>query len=169
MMPSTYLIRPLTAADARAIVSWSYPSPYHIYDLGRDGHDEAAAALLDPANQYYAVDDNHDAEERQKSLVGYCCFGHEGQVPGGDYAESALDIGVGMRPDLTGNGRGEAFTAAVLAFAVERFGQQTLRATVAEFNARSLRVCAKHGFRRTQTFVSTTETPRSFVVLERTA
>lgn len=28
--------------------------------------------------------------------MGYCCFGTDARVPGGDYSADALDIGLGM-------------------------------------------------------------------------
>ncbi len=34
-------------------------------------------------------------------MVGFCSFGVDGRVPGGDYPDGPLDVGMGMRPDLT--------------------------------------------------------------------
>ena len=62
--------------------------------------DDAITFFLAPKNGYLAVRDSEGA------LVGFCCFGFEGQVPGGDYSVDALDVGIGMRPELTGQGLG---------------------------------------------------------------
>ncbi len=73
---------------------------------------------------------------------------------GGVYEDpSALDVGIGLRPDLTGRGMGTSVLEAILAFAQERHAPTGFRATVAAFNERSLRVCEKVGFRRDRTFV----------------
>lgn len=46
--PLNFTIRPLTAADARAIAGWHYDGPYSFYDMDQDPDD--LAELLDPAN-----------------------------------------------------------------------------------------------------------------------
>src|SRR5206468_9220263 len=61
--------------------------------------------------RYQAVRDE-DGE-----LVGFCTFGEDARVAGYIYPDDALDIGVGMRPDLVGRGLGLAFTREVLDFA----------------------------------------------------
>ena len=70
-------------------------------------------------------------------------------MPGLGEVAGVLDVGVGMRPDLTGQGRGREFAAAVLEHArgaatgasVTRF-----RAVVQEWNGRSLRLLERLGF-----------------------
>ena len=161
MEMADYRVGALTEADARAMAGWSYSPPYDIYNGDPDEVAESVALFLDPANGYFAVRD------RSSELAGFCCFGVEGRVPGGNYAEPALDIGVGMRPDLTGQGNGEAFTTAVLLFAAQEFGDRVLRATVAAFNRRSRRVCENHGFKEVERFVREGDPPREFVVLRR--
>ncbi len=59
-----------------------------------------------------------------------------------------LDVGVGMRPDMTGQGLGCRFVAAVLEFAAQKFAPRILRATIAGFNRRSARVFESLGFER---------------------
>lgn len=161
MGETAYTVGTLTEADARAVAGWTYPPPYEIYSGSPDEPAESMALYLEPANGYFAV------RNGRGELAGFCCFGTEGRVPGGDYSEPALDVGVGMRPDLTGQGNGEAFTAAVLAFAERTFGDHVLRATVAAFNRRSLRICEKHRFVEVERFVRAGDPPREFVVLRR--
>jgi [ribosomal protein S18]-alanine N-acetyltransferase len=77
-----------------------------------------------------------------------------------------MDIGGGLRPDLAGQGLGAAFMTAAIAFTQQQFPAAALRATVAAFNQRALRVCAKVAYRPIQQF----ENPRSgrpFIVLLR--
>lgn len=144
------------------MLGWRYSPPYDLYNLTMTG---AAAAdlvrfLADPANQYYALLD------AAGDLVAYCCFGADAQVPGGDYTHSALDIGLGVRPDLTGHGLGGRFVAAVLAFAAQTFPPAPFRVTIAVFNQRAQRVWAAAGFRPVQTFTRPSDN-MPFVILVR--
>lgn len=149
----------MTATAARAIIHWRYAEPYALYNMGSS--DEAADVryFLDVVNDYHAI------HNELGELVGFCCFGREAQVPGGDYAADALDVGLGMRPDLTGQGLGPALLAAILEFAVHEIGPTRWRATVASFNTRSQRIFTKAGFQPVQTFLSRSEAPLAFVVL----
>lgn len=161
-----FTVSDLCETDCMALVGWRYPPPYDLYELGHDfppgtaGQDAAAAFFLDRANGYFAVRD-------ATVLAGYCCFGEDAQVPGGDYGQPALDIGVGMRPDLTGQGHGAAFATAVIAFGMVHFPAGLLRVTVASFNQRSRRLWEKLGFSPAQIFVSSTTAPREFMILSK--
>lgn len=106
---------PMTESDAHSVARWRYTGPYAAYDCPTDEADDSVRLMLDPANQYFA------ARDRAGALVGYCCFGPDARVPGGDYAdESALDVGLGLHPDLTGHGLGPAFVRAIASLARER-------------------------------------------------
>ena len=147
---------PLDESTAREIVCWWYQPPYDIYNL--DDSDDVIQYTLDPQNNFYAM----RAEDGK--LIGFCSFGKDGQVPGGDYGEQALDIGMGIRPDLTGQGRGSEFVAAALDFAHKEFSLERFRVTIAAFNQRAQRVWEKNGFKQTQTFTHT-ESKHDFVVM----
>jgi hypothetical protein len=98
--PLPFTFHPMNEADARATLDWRYDAPYDIYNIAPDDVEKEMQLLLDPQNAYYTITDEHG------HLVAYCCFGPDGQVPGGDYSTAALDIGLGVRPDLTGQGHG---------------------------------------------------------------
>ncbi len=138
------IFRPMDEVNAREIARWQYDSPYDIYNLG--DIDEAIQYVIDPQNALYSITDEAD------DLIGFCSFGLDGQVPGGDYSAEGLDIGMGIRPDLTGQGRGSNCVAAVLDFALRSFSAEHIRVTIAAFNQRALRVWEKNGFQRVQTF-----------------
>jgi GNAT superfamily N-acetyltransferase len=170
----SFILEPMDEPSARAIVGWRYEPPYDIYNPGADG-DDVIQTFLDPRYDYHCLfGDGGD-------LVAYCCFGPDAQVPGGDYAAVALDIGLGVRPDLTGQGQGRRFVQAVLELAADvvclHLGRRhrcpphpddRFRVTVAAFNERALRVWKSAGFRRTQTFQRDPDGMR-FVILERAA
>jgi ribosomal-protein-alanine N-acetyltransferase len=132
--------------DSQDLLGVAVRSPYDVYDLEPDELAEGAAYFLDPDLNCYGVFNERD------ELVAYCTFGPDGQVPGGEYAEGALDIGLGVRPDLTGEGKGLSFVDAVVGFAPRNFGHEMLRVTVAAFNERAQRVWAKAGFQIAQRF-----------------
>ena len=131
--------------SVRDVVSWCYDPPYDVYNLDPNSK-ETLRYLLDPNTACYTFTDGCG------ELVGFCTFGKDAQVPGGDYSDEALDIGMGIRPDLTGRGSGSIYVNAVLEYAVARFKPATVRVTVAEFNRRAQRVWEKAGFRKTQPF-----------------
>jgi ribosomal-protein-alanine N-acetyltransferase len=154
-----FAFRPITEADARKMIGWRYEPPYSIYDLSEDELSE----LLHPDNRYYSVLDNHEI------LIGLCCFGKEARVEGGDYPQlepMVLDLGLGLRPDLTGKGLGSFFLQSLLDFAIESFSPQRLRATVAKFNRRSQRIFQHLGFTITHSFIRPDD-GIAFVQLER--
>ena len=154
--------RPMDEATTWAIHTWRYELPYDIYNLAAEPAESLVGAFLDPQNAYYAIRD--DEEE----VVAYCCFGPDARVPGGDYgpaaAGEALDVGLGLRPDLTGQGQGGGYVQAVLDFARHRWAPAAFRVTVAEFNRRAQRVWEKAGFRQVQRFGRTAD-GMPFVVL----
>lgn len=146
MGTSPLSFRSMDEASARAILTWRYAAPYDFYNPDWKGIENAIRCFLDPANAYFCITtDSGD-------LQAFCCFGPEAQVPGGDYHDEALDIGLGMRPDLTGQGLGHAFVVAVLGFARRQFAPDVFRVTIAEFNKRAQRVWRGAGFQHTQSF-----------------
>ena len=151
---------PMDETAARTILTWRYEAPYDVYSLDAGDPDEEMRCFLDPANAYQTIVD------RGGHLAAYCCFGPDAQVPGGDYGTLALDIGLGLHPDLTGQGLGQGFVRAVLRFAQIKFAPAEFRVTVAEFNERALRVWKAARFRPVQRFERTPD-GMPFVVLSR--
>lgn len=132
----------MTEGIARAIGAWRYKPPYTFYNPDPKALDEILAQMLD--GSYYAVLDD------QGELAGFVAFGATAQIPGGHthgaYRDEALDIGLGMRPDLTGHGLGLEFLEACIAFARERYAPPMLRLSVATFNQRAITVYQRAGF-----------------------
>lgn len=157
---SDLTIAPLDRAAAATVAGWRYPPPYDVYNL----EDSAAVALFlsRRGRDYYQVRDGAGA------LLAFCCFGEEAQVPGGDYSAPALDVGLGLRPDLTGQGQGRRFLEAILAFGIEQFQPLNLRLTVAAFNARAIRLYTAAGFGEVERFTSTYGA-QPFIVMARRA
>ena len=154
-------IGPMTEEAARAVLAWRYEGIYAFYNA--DPHDlhDGLQEMLD--GSYYA------ATDEQGALVGFFCLGAPAQVPGGHlyglYADDALDIGLGMRPDLTGRRLGREFLTAGLDFAQERFAAATFRLAVAAFNQRAIRLYEQVGFQAVTTFLSPTRRSETLFVL----
>jgi RimJ/RimL family protein N-acetyltransferase len=127
-----FAFRRMDESSAREITRWRYDPPYDIYSFDPNAVEQTIRCFLCPQYQYYSV------WKTPEELVGYCCFGEDGRVPGGDYTAEALDIDAGLRPDLTGQGLGDSFIRAALDFARLRFAPVCFRATVAAFNKRAL-------------------------------
>ncbi len=135
-----YRITAMTPSFAEEISHWSYEGEYAIYSF--DASPETLDELL--CGEYVAC---LDETER---LVGYFCFGKSARIPTVEaepYEEGWLDIGLGLHPELCGQGRGQDFLQAGMAYAAEHFSCPSLRLTVAAFNQRAIRLYHNCGFR----------------------
>lgn len=142
-----FTFAPMTEERARAILAWRYEPPYSFYNADPADVEGALRVPLAPANAYHAAGDGRG------ELVGFFCFGPDARVPGGEYGgDDGLDIGLALRPDLTGRGLGLAFLLAGLDFAGQTFAYPRFRLTVATFNRRAVRVYERAGFRPGRTF-----------------
>ena len=124
--------RELTVDEAERPLGWRYPEPYATYD---------AEGPLGRQPGFFAVEDDAGV------LVGYGCIGAEARVPGVEDEPGTVDVGYGMRPDLTGQGRGREFVGAILDRVVAGHPDARLRMSILRWNERSRRVAEAHGFR----------------------
>jgi ribosomal-protein-alanine N-acetyltransferase len=147
-MPYTFTF--MSEKDARTIQTWRYEEPYTIYSFAPS--EEGLAEMLEPRSPHYAV------RNEQGELIGFFCYGTAAQVwentvPALYGEDRTIDIGLGLRPDLTGKGLGLAFIEAGLAFARERFAPRHFRLFVLSFNKRAIRVYERAGFTRVRAFM----------------
>ena len=142
----SFTFRPMDEAGVHELTSWTYEPPYDIYNFHRPPNESDINYFLDPEYAYHAIID------RTGRISAFCSFGFDAQVAGGNYTSDALDIGLGIRPDLTGQGRGQTFVSAVLDFATATFSPQVFRVTIAEFNKRAMKVWQSAGFQAVQRF-----------------
>ncbi len=140
------------------ILNWRYEPPYDLYNYLEE--EVNLQYFLNPQNNFYKIVDENG------ELVGYCSFGQDGQVSGGDYRYEALDIGMGIRPDLTGQGKGIEYASAVLDFAENLLKPKAFRVTSATFNKRALRLWQKLEFEHQQSFERKSD-GMQFIVLVR--
>lgn len=128
-----YFLRPMSPTDARAVCSWRYPGEYAFYDMDADPEDLREFLDFDKweSDTKFAVTDNGG------ELVGFFEF---------TTRDGVTEVGLGLRPDLTGQGQGPEFLRAGLRFAIERFKPCRLKLAVARFNKRAIKVYERVGF-----------------------
>jgi len=114
------------------VVEWHYEPPYDFYDLASDPED--AAAMADPAQ----ADHRRAVLGDDGSLEAFLWFDWHGDV---------VEVGIGLRPDLTGRGLGESFLRAQLEYAAQQWHPATFRLFVAAWNERAIRLYERLGFR----------------------
>jgi len=121
------------------VTSWSYPCPHDVYNLDAS----AAALFLDRSSDDHGY---YPAVDTEGALVGFAVFGLEARVRGQQVVEGTLDLGAGVRPDVTSLGVGTELLGQLIDLGRSRWAPKTLRVAVAEFNTRSLALCARAGF-----------------------
>jgi [ribosomal protein S18]-alanine N-acetyltransferase len=134
----SYTFVPLRVRDALEAGRWRYQGRYAIYDFDRPAL--VLTALLQRLlfqQVFYSVLDERG------TLLGLFTFTRTGDT---------LEVGLGMRPDLTGKGRGLEFLEAGLAFARRRYAPRHFALDVATFNERAQRVYMRAGFVPLRTF-----------------
>ncbi|MEA1010408.1 MULTISPECIES: GNAT family N-acetyltransferase [Bacillus cereus group] len=151
-------IHKLTEEEAMEINTWTYEEPYNLYSFS--GEKEVIEELLD--GTYYGCCDD------KGEFIGYFCFGENAQVPGGRDAnlytgENVVDIGLGMKPALTGKGMGKTFFQAGIVFAAKEFKSKHFRLSVATFNIRAITLYKNIGFQKGPIFLSR---GREFMLME---
>ncbi|MDX6286648.1 MAG: [ribosomal protein S18]-alanine N-acetyltransferase [Frankiales bacterium] len=110
---------------------WSPPGPWALHDAVGDPP---------PDEGYWAVVDQTDA------LVGYCCLGDAARPAGVPSVPGRLDIAIGLRPDLTGQGLSEELGRVAVDYALSVNAGRGLRTAVAESNLAGLRAAKTAGF-----------------------
>ena len=134
-----------------------------------DGDPASVPSLLKPCFLYHSVYDECG------ELVGYFCFGEDARVTAGRQLgvyekEPAVDVGLGMKPNLTSQGLGTEFVLTGLRFAKENLSPPAFRLTVASSNLRAIRVYERVGFEAVETFgARTPDGGRDWLLMRREA
>ncbi|HLY29443.1 MAG TPA: GNAT family protein [Ktedonobacterales bacterium] len=131
-----YRFRPLRWRDALTAASWRYPGEYAFYDMSwiemlviRLGNPLARALGI---AGFYAVDGVDGA------LAGVFSYIRHGLED--------VEIGVAMRPNLTGQGQGLDYVRAGMMFGCVRYAPKRFSLLVASFNRRAQKVYERAGF-----------------------
>lgn len=122
---------------------WKYEEPYSFYDATAD--EEDYQELIDPlqrGNHYYEM-------RRNGELVGYFVLLTDDS--------NTVEIGLGLRPDLTGRGLGQTFINEILDYAMLKFPNTSkVELSVAAFNQRAIKTYLTAGFKESHHFLQHT-------------
>ncbi|UQZ34280.1 GNAT family N-acetyltransferase [Paenibacillus sp. PK3_47] len=145
--PVTFHVVPMEVHHAREICEWNYKPPYNIYEwMPWDQMEALGIEFGDPglrSEQYVSVVND------QKVLCGFAqLFPMEGVVR----------LGIGMRPDLCGQGMGHLFVKAVVQAAEARYPEREIDLEVLTWNQRAIKTYRKCGFTITDTYERLTPT-----------
>jgi len=141
-------VEPLTEEHAAEIATWRYEFPYEWYDTASDPRrvELFSSAVRREGLRAIVGDDG--------TLVGFFNFVRE---------NDEVRVGLGMRPDLTGQGLAQPFIEAGLEYARAQWEPLRFRLWVARWNERALRAYRRAGFREV------TKGDSRFVEMERPA
>lgn len=138
-----YKFSVLTQEQAEDIAfNWHYDGEYSFYDMEAD--EEDLEQFLNPeerGNATFAVTKGDD-------LVAFLSVSK--------VTDRIFDIGLGMRPDLTGKGNGTRFLRAGINFIQSEFTPEKITLSVATFNQRAINLYRKVGFKDVETFMQNT-------------
>ncbi|WP_414055862.1 GNAT family N-acetyltransferase [Macrococcus equi] len=126
-----FTIQPMTKHDTAEIITWQYPPPYDFYNIV-NSQEHPPEILNDDirSNHFYSVFDHQ--------LIGLIEL-HSNK--------NTCTLGLGLKPEYTGKGYGEAFVNAAINFIQDKYPQTTyIELAVATFNERAITVYERCGF-----------------------
>jgi [ribosomal protein S18]-alanine N-acetyltransferase len=152
-----FAFRLLEHADIETMREWHYPAPYERYDLDADPSDVDEMRAGVGGDRWHAVDDADSGK-----LVAFFEFVIVG---------AEVEIGLGLRPDLTGLGLGPPLLEAGMASARDRWQPRRFALDVQPWNERAIRAYEKAGFERDTIYIRTFDggLQREFLRMSRTA
>ncbi|WP_424769084.1 GNAT family N-acetyltransferase [Paenibacillus sp. sgz302251] len=140
-------IHPLEIRHALEICDWSYEAPFDIYnwptweDMQKDGIEFGDSVLREA--QYAAVLND------EQMLIGFAQF-----FP----IAGVTRLGLGMRPELCGQGLGPEFIRLIAEEARKRTPEHEIDLEVVTWNRRAIRAYEQAGFRVSDTYSRRTVT-----------
>lgn len=120
---------------------WKYPDPYSFYNMTADPEDyeEIICADLRKDHYFQVVND--------EGLYGFFAL-----YP----VDDTLELGLGIKPEYTGKGEGEAFIRLIMSYIKNNYQVSTIFLSVVDFNIRAQKVYEKIGFKKTRELLQET-------------
>lgn len=126
-----FTIQPMTLKDAQEILTWQYDAPYDFYNIVNTK--EHPAEILNDA-----IRTNHFYSVYFEELIGLIEL-HSNK--------NTCTLGLGLKPEYTGLGYGEAFVNQAIHFIQTTCPETTtIELAVATFNERAIKVYERCGF-----------------------
>ncbi len=147
-------IEPMNRDYALEYTKWEYASPYEFYNTPPSGIGETMDEILgDSGMDYYSVLDEDG------SLFGMYEYSFHGKI---------MEIGLGIRPELCGQGYGKDFVRQCISFGREKYAYtDVIRLMVADFNTRAIHLYRSVGFVETDRINKVSfGKPVTFIVME---
>ncbi|ANU25539.1 GNAT family N-acetyltransferase [Planococcus versutus] len=142
-----YTFQSMTQEQAEEIATtWHYKDEYSFYDMDADQEDLKEFLDAEKRNDSYFI------VTKNQELIGFYSFNQ--------ITEDTIDIGLGMKPNLTGSGQGLDFLKAGLKFIESNYNPKKITLSVATFNQRAIKVYKKIGFKEVEVFVQATNGSR---------
>ncbi len=139
----SYKFSVITQKQAEEIAfNWHYDGEYTFYDMEADTED--LNEFLDPeerGNSTFAATKNN-------KLVAFISIS--------EVDSKTIELGLGMRPDLTGKGNGFEFVRACITFTQSTYKPETIKLSVATFNKRAIKLYKNVGFKEVESFLQDT-------------
>lgn len=133
---------PITQDQAEQIAyQWHYEGIYAFYNMEAD--EEDLAEFINPLTRgaVFAAISNQE-------LIGF--------ISVDIHTVGQIEIGLGLRPDLTGQGYGVVFLSQALNYMKSKFSPSIISLAVATFNKRAISLYKKIGFIEETTFMQHT-------------
>ncbi|OKP75287.1 acetyltransferase [Paenibacillus helianthi] len=145
--PVTFYVVPMEVNHAAEICEWVYKPPYNIY--GWMSWEQMQALDIEFGDPRLRGEQYVSVVNSQGFLCGFAqLFPMEGVVR----------LGIGMRPDLCGQGMGHLFMSAIVKAALARYPEREIDLEVLTWNQRAIRAYQKSGFTITDTYERRTPT-----------
>ncbi len=126
---------PLTQAHAQAICNWRYPPPYDIFN--RTSWQQLEAAEVDLGDSVTRSAQYLSIIDRSGQLCGFVQL-----FP----LVGTMRLGIGLRPDLCGQGMGAELMQRLIQEARRRAPGQHIDLEVPQWNARAIKTYQRAGF-----------------------
>ena len=149
-------VKPMLQVEAEIIANWKYSGIYSFYDMTADEED-----YQEFINEETRGEHAFSVYERGKLIGFYSLTSVESET---------VDLGLGLRPDMTGQGIGGSFLQKALDYAELHYGARSFTLSVATFNERAIRVYKNAGFKVIHTFMQPTNgSEYEFVKMRKTS
>jgi ribosomal-protein-alanine N-acetyltransferase len=133
--------RELTEEDVVVLRAWHYEPPYDTYDGSAEPEDLPRPGEGDGSTVWLAA-----SQPGSDLLVGFVEI---------KLADDEIEIGLGLRPDLTGRGLGPGFVTTIVEEIRSRWGARRIGLDVFPWNERAIAAYERAGFDRGDVYVRT--------------